>query len=336
MSSAPSTSNGSATGTGSSHPPNPTSNYAHDPSSPADLPGFHLLRRLKQRAAALSNASEARQEAQNHEAEESLKASLASVGGPRYVPMTEFLPHHERSLSSIAMHAFLLGVVLALSLVATFSLLYIPFHSKDPDEGRENWTRLWRATLFTAVLSFFHFIEYYITAIHNCPEAKVYAFLLSNGSAYLVAQGSGLLEAVYTSLYAPHWQSRFSSPYSIALGVVMIVVGQAARSIALAHAGTNFNLQVQTRKKAEHVLVRHGIYGYLRHPSYFGYFWWAIGTQVAIGNVVCGTVFAGVLWMFFVRRIRREEKWLEMFFGDEYVEYRKQTRVGIPFYWLNV
>ncbi|KAJ9639410.1 farnesyl cysteine-carboxyl methyltransferase [Coniosporium tulheliwenetii] len=317
MSSPPS--NGSATGTSSSRPPNPTENYAHDPSSPADLPGFHLLRRLKQRAAALSTASEARQEAQNHEAEESLKASLAQLGGPRYVPMTEFLPHHERSLSSIALHAFLLGVTFALSLVATFSLLYIRLHSPDPDAETENWTRLWRPSLFIAVLSFFHFIEYYITAIYNCPEAKVYAFLLSNGSAYLIAQGSGLLEALYTSLYIPSWQRRFSSP-----------------SIALAHAGTNFNLQVQTRKKAEHVLVRHGIYGYLRHPSYFGYFWWAIGTQVAIGNVACGAVFAGVLWLFFNRRIRREEKWLEMFFGDEYGEYRKGTRVGIPFYWLNV
>lgn len=38
-----------------------------------------------------------------------------------------------------------------------------------------------------------------------------------------------------------------------------------------------------------------------------------------------------MLWRFFSKRIEGEEELLVRFFGDEYVQYRKRTRVGIPF-----
>lgn len=69
------------------------------------------------------------------------------------------------------------------------------------------------------------------------------------------------------------------------------------------HAGSNFNHLVQKEKKAGHVLVTGGVYRYLRHPSYFGFFWWGLGTQVVLGNAVCLVGYAVVLWRFFRRRI---------------------------------
>lgn len=69
------------------------------------------------------------------------------------------------------------------------------------------------------------------------------------------------------------------------------------------HAGSNFNHLVQKEKRAGHVLVTRGVYRYLRHPSYFGFFWWGLGTQVVLGNVVCLVGYAVVLWRFFKRRI---------------------------------
>lgn len=41
-----------------------------------------------------------------------------------------------------------------------------------------------------------------------------------------------------------------------------------------------------------------------RHPSYFGFFYWAMGTQIALANPVSTLVFAIVLWRFFNRRIK--------------------------------
>lgn len=99
----------------------------------------------------------------------------------------------------------------------------------------------------------------------------------------------------------------------------------------MAIAGTNFNHTVQTKRNEGHTLVTSGIYGWLRHPSYFGFFWWGVGTQVVLGNVLCGMAYTVILWSFFRSRIRKEEELLVKFFGDDYERYRKHTRVGIPF-----
>ncbi len=132
----------------------------------------------------------------------------------------------------------------------------------------------------------------------------------------------------------------------------MLVVGQGTRTTAMIHAGSNFNHLIQSKKKEGHVLVTGGIYKYLRHPSYFGFFWWGLGTQVVLGNAVCLVGYAVVLWRFFKRRIEsayipfrgmqrgcslireisaEEETLLIGFFGMDYVRYRDRTTVGIPF-----
>ena len=86
----------------------------------------------------------------------------------------------------------------------------------------------------------------------------------------------------------------------------MLVTGQATRSLAMAQAGTNFNHTVQMQKKYGHELVTDGIYASLRHPSYFGFWWWGLGTQLVLGNVLCFVGYAVVLWQFFHSRIKRE------------------------------
>lgn len=85
------------------------------------------------------------------------------------------------------------------------------------------------------------------------------------------------------------------------------------------------------RKAASHELVTGGVYAYLRHPSYFGFFWWGLGTQLLLGNGICFVGYAVVLWRFFSERIAKEEELLVGFFGAEYEGYRRRTRVGIPF-----
>lgn len=89
----------------------------------------------------------------------------------------------------------------------------------------------------------------------------------------------------------------------LVLGLGLIVVGQATRTVAMAQAGSNFNHLVQSKRKQGHVLVTSGIYAWLRHPSYFGFWWWGLGTQLVLGNVVCLVGYAAVLWRFFRKRI---------------------------------
>ncbi|TID14746.1 putative prenyl cysteine carboxyl methyltransferase ste14 [Venturia nashicola] len=236
------------------------------------------------------------------------------------IPSEDLLPGHKRSQSGISLRAFLLGQTLAFSLLTAY---YARF---------ERDSRLWRPPLFLSILSLFHFLEFWTTARYNLPNANVSAFLLfDNGLAYQIAHATAMVEATITSICFPGWQARFSPAWVRGLGLGLIIVGQLFRSLAMVTAGTNFNHQVQRKRAIGHQLVTTGVYGVLRHPSYFGFFWWAIGTQLLVGNPFCLVAYVLVLWRFFSRRIQGEELYLVGFFGDEYVQFRKSTRVGIPF-----
>ncbi|KAI9047932.1 hypothetical protein LZ554_007734 [Drepanopeziza brunnea f. sp. 'monogermtubi'] len=233
----------------------------------------------------------------------------------------QFLPHGPKSLSGIALRSFLLGLALSSTLLLTTSLLF------------STGTPLWRAPFFLAALSAFHFLEFYTTSYANTSAAQISSFLFSsNGSAYTVAHTASLLETLLAHTFLPGpLLPRWAHYGALCAGLVCLLVGQAVRAIAMLHAGPNFSHVVRHTKSTSHELVTTGIYAYFRHPSYFGFFWWGIGTQLVCGNTVCLVAYTVVLWKFFSSRISGEEELLVGFFGAEYVGYKARTRVGIPF-----
>ena len=96
-------------------------------------------------------------------------------------------------------------------------------------------------------------------------------------------------------------------------------------------AKSNFNHIVQTERINQHRLVTNGVYAVLRHPAYFGWFWWSIGTQVMLCNPICVLAYAAASWNFFANRIPPEEAYLLQMYGTQYRAYMKGTFVGIPF-----
>ncbi|KAI7154565.1 prenyl cysteine carboxyl methyltransferase-like protein Ste14 [Hortaea werneckii] len=229
------------------------------------------------------------------------------------------LPNGSRSLSSIGMQAFCLGLVFAFTISATAWL------------ANEGYT-IWRLSAFFFCLSIFHFLEFYTTATYNAPHCRAESFLIfSNGWHYNTAHALATLEITISSIFPQYQSALVYPPYTIAVGFLLVFAAQVVRSVAMATAGTNFNhTPVQTRKE-DHELVTQGIYSWLRHPSYFGFFWWALGTQVLVGNKVCLIGYLIVLWWFFYRRIIAEESTLVKFFGEDYEKFRKRTPTGIPF-----
>ncbi|GES66205.1 prenyl cysteine carboxyl methyltransferase Ste14 [Aspergillus terreus] len=234
-------------------------------------------------------------------------------------------PGGKKSLSGISLRAFLIGTTLGLSVSLTLVLVLLTS------------TPLWRVPFFLAALSVFHFLEYYVTAAYNTRHASVSAFLLSsNGWAYNAAHLSAVAECLLgwgfwpTSSYFAWTGAVGGVKVQVVVGVALMVLGQVVRTVAMAQAGSNFNHTVQVERKDGHMLVSHGVYAVLRHPSYFGFFWWGMGTQLVLGNAVCLAGYAVVLWKFFHSRIIREERFLVAFFGEEYEKYRKRTWVGIP------
>jgi protein-S-isoprenylcysteine O-methyltransferase len=238
-----------------------------------------------------------------------------------YVLASDYYPREAKSLSGIALRAFLLGAALALSIVSVATTLAL---TSSP---------LWRLPFFLGALSLFHFLEFWTTAAFNTPAADVNAFLLTaNWPAYAIAHAVATAECALTSYFLPEPYAPFGSHrLLLAIGLALVVVGQIVRSVAMVTAGRSFNHTVQHRRADSHDLVTTGIYAWLRHPSYFGFFYWAIGTQLVLGNVFSFFGYAIVLWKFFSGRVAHEEELLIKFFGQDYVEYRQRVGTKIPF-----
>lgn len=69
------------------------------------------------------------------------------------------------------------------------------------------------------------------------------------------------------------------------------------------HASRSFSHVVKVIKHDDHVLITNGVYRFFRHPSYVGFFYWALATQLLLGNVASTVIFALVLGRFFYARI---------------------------------
>ncbi|EPY50867.1 protein-S isoprenylcysteine O-methyltransferase Mam4 [Schizosaccharomyces cryophilus OY26] len=198
-----------------------------------------------------------------------------------------------------------------------------------------------RASAFVAILGLFHELEFYITAQFQGPQLSWDSFVLNNGVAYWIAMSIGALEYHFTDgsssskilswLHFPPWVLLCVHWVYTSLAILLIVSGQLLRSFAMVHAGKSFSHHVASEKRQEHSLVKSGVYHYVRHPSYVGFFAWALGTQLLLQNVFSLVAFTIVLWDFFSKRIVAEEMYLVKFFDEDYKDYRKNTPSGIPF-----
>jgi len=138
-----------------------------------------------------------------------------------------------------------------------------------------------------------------------------------------------LVEYAVELLFVPQW-CKVDVPILPALGFAMIVVGHFFRIGAMFTAAQSFHHQVQYEKAASHTLVTSGVYQMVRHPSYFGWTLWAVGTQVMLFNPICIVGFSIASNLFFRDRIPHEEELLVDFFGEAYIEYALKTPIWLP------
>ena len=156
------------------------------------------------------------------------------------------------------------------------------------------------------------------------------SFLLNHSPQYGIAIAAGILEFVLESVLFPYAKTGPVGDGMATLGLLLACGGQALRMTAMWTAGSNFTHLVQEHRRDGHDLVERGVYRWLRHPSYCGWFWWSIGTQLVLRNPVCSVAYAVAAHSFFRDRIAFEEATLRDFFGDAYVAYAKRTIIGIP------
>ncbi|KAL6072782.1 Protein-S-isoprenylcysteine O-methyltransferase [Balamuthia mandrillaris] len=187
---------------------------------------------------------------------------------------------------------------------------------------------LWNLGLYLVFLSVFHFTEYLSVTMFNPQVASAESFLLNHSVQYTTAIVASLVEYLIEWYLFPEGLKTFWPV--VYVGVLVALFGQAIRLLALITAAHNFTHEIAEEKKKEHVLVTTGIYGVVRHPGYFGWFWWSVATQVVLFNPICIAGFAYASWTFFEDRIKYEEEVLIEFFGNDYKEYRSKVPTYIP------
>jgi protein-S-isoprenylcysteine O-methyltransferase Ste14 len=95
--------------------------------------------------------------------------------------------------------------------------------------------------------------------------------------------------------------------------------------------GEFFDLNIKVQKN--HVIVKEGIYAYVRHPMYLANIMIFLGVAGFFSSII-GVISALVLVVSVtVMRIRREEFYLKKKFKRKYEAYVDETYALIPFVW---
>lgn len=102
--------------------------------------------------------------------------------------------------------------------------------------------------------------------------------------------------------------------------------------MAMITAAASFSHDIKDKLGNNHKLVKEGVYSLCRHPSYLGFFAFAVGGQIILGNFLSTILFAFTLQKFFRERISVEEAILLKKYPEEYAEFKINTWSGIPFH----
>lgn len=244
-----------------------------------------------------------------------------ATGQPVNEPIpTAFAPTSLRLVMTGAALGILLGISLLLGSPMLYpSTIYNAFTSSSSSSNRltsflktsptgEQHSNFFipEFWLYLSTWSSFHLLEFIVTAHWNPTRLMKDSFLLSNGWNYHAAHLGGMIEFLLeTYLFQPTFKKTGPSPIHY-IGLLLVILGQFLRSWAMISAAANFSHHVADKKREDHQLVTTGVYAWVRHPSYTGFFLWAMATQILLKNPIGVLVFAVVLYRFFSHRIQGE------------------------------
>jgi protein-S-isoprenylcysteine O-methyltransferase len=300
---------------------------------------------------------------QNREAQRiSLFQDDSAISRPQPIPSADSVDGHEKGKlfdgentpQNIATYGFGLGILAGFSVAlaatgATYSQMWLflvclaVFHFLEYLA-----TALFNAPKLSLDCKWIKNIKDQRNQFFSILNHLIIAFLINHSAHYHAAHLAGLTEFLVEAYFFPSWKSfglinwigtvlsmifieGKTSPVDTSfLGFILMLSGQAARTIAMFSAKANFSHFIVSYKAPNHVLVTNGIYALMRHPSYFGFYWWAIGAQVLLMNPICFALFIYWLHRFFSERIQYEEHTLSRFFGQEWETYKKKTPTLMP------
>lgn len=181
-----------------------------------------------------------------------------------------------------------------------------------------------------------HVIDY---VIYSLWIAFWLAWLVAARSAKRAAQSRmgqfvGLRVATFVAVYlairfgaAKGHHAVVDSPVLQGVGTVLFLSGLGLAVWARVHLGRNWGAPMSEKMDAE--LVTTGPYRSIRNPIYSGIILAAVGTAVAISWYWLVAVV--LMAAYFVYSARVEGQTMECLFPDTYPDYRRSTKMLIPF-----
>ncbi|KAJ3433297.1 protein-s-isoprenylcysteine o-methyltransferase [Anaeramoeba flamelloides] len=180
--------------------------------------------------------------------------------------------------------------------------------------------------IFFLFLVEFHSTEYLLVYIYNRKDLSFQSTLITAELTFWIVLG--YIEYFFYGYFNPTLKT---SNFFQIIGILLLLIGEGMRKVGMITAQHNFTHEVQYQKRQKHRLIDFGIYAYIRHPGYLGFWIWCIGGQLFLGNVISAIAYAAILWKWFAERIEDEEEALSRFFPTAYKEYKKRVRSWFPF-----
>lgn len=178
--------------------------------------------------------------------------------------------------------------------------------------------------IFTLLLFFYIVIRVPFDKIYK-QEEKIKTYYTPIEKFVLALMSIGLLVFPLLWAFTP-WLHIFKMNFPVWLrltGVVISLLSLIYFRWVHKSLGANWSPTLEIRK--EHRIVKTGPYKKIRHPMYVQVFLWSIAQILIISNLLAG--FSGLLTfiVFYFLRVPKEEKMMKDNFGNEYIEYMKQT-----------
>ncbi|KAJ8663456.1 hypothetical protein O0I10_000696 [Lichtheimia ornata] len=178
--------------------------------------------------------------------------------------------------------------------------------------------------LFLLAVALFHFADYLATSIYQVHKLDLQAYLFMNKQhCYEGYHAIAWLEFAIEYYHFPSLKRIGLLNY---MGFGLVVIGLLCRVLAIMSPRYQ-----NASKSAQRPLDTNGIYRMIRHPYFFGLYWWAIGVQITLLNPVGLAIFVFMLHDTLSQRIKLEDQNLQRLYHDIWNNYKAATPTWLPF-----
>jgi protein-S-isoprenylcysteine O-methyltransferase len=133
--------------------------------------------------------------------------------------------------------------------------------------------------ILNVFVMFISFIGIFFTALCYPSVVTSDSFLINHSIMYTTASLASVIEFWIRQFFiifilGIDIPSQYVIWYKImsCIGLVLVLFGQWLRSCAMMTASKPFHHYIQINKHDNHHLITQGVYAYIRHPSYMGFF----------------------------------------------------------------